>query len=112
MSSGCMPVSIRRHPSTASASIGKNTRARTTCPASPRRGSRKRLPLRSFSQPAGVGFQPHQMLADRLEMLLAPPQLLRDRMDIAESPLEWVVVNDRRRAGRLIERVDDFDPGV
>src|SRR5258707_14476630 len=59
-----------------------------------------------------MGFEAHKMLAARLEMLLPSLQLLRARMDVAEPPLERVVVEDRRRAGRLVKRVNDFDPGM
>src|SRR5271166_2571061 len=46
--------------------------------------------------------------ADRLVMRLPPLGLLRGRMHVAEAALERAVVEDRRRAGAVIEGVDDL----
>src|SRR5271166_4194523 len=53
-------------------------------------------------------FEAEQELPDGLEMLLAPLQLLRDRVDIAKAPLERVLFEDRGRSGGVIGGVDDL----
>ena len=47
------------------------------------------------------------MPCDRLEMPLGALHLLRDRVDIAKAALERGGVEDRRRAGGMVELGDD-----
>src|SRR3954454_1158922 len=51
-------------------------------------------------------------LADRLEMRLARLDLLRQGVDVAEAPLERRAEEDRRGAGRLVDRVGDVERGA
>src|SRR5438445_366384 len=89
-------------------SAAPTTTARPTAPT----GKNRFMFSTSLSQPTGVGFEAHQILADRLEMLLPPLQLLRHAVDVAEAALERVLVEDRRRARRLIEDIDHLQRGV
>ena len=54
-----------------------------------------------------VGVEAEEILADRLEMLLAALHLLRDGVDVAEAALERVLFEDRGRSGGMIGHVDD-----
>src|ERR1700722_1131467 len=54
------------------------------------------------------GARPKRTSADRLVMRLPPLGLLRGGMHVAEAALERAFVEDGRRAGAVIERVDDL----
>jgi len=60
------------------------------------------------SQPAErVGFEAEEVLADRFEMLLPALQLLRDGVDVTETALERVLLENRGRSGGVIGGIDD-----
>ena len=62
-----------------------------------------------FSQPHQiVGFEAEQVSSDRLVMLLAPLQLLRHGVDVAQPALERIVAEDRGGPGGVIGGVDDI----
>ena len=52
-------------------------------------------------------FEAEQELPHGLEMLLPALDLLRHRVDVAEAPLERVLLEDRGRSGGVVGGVDD-----
>src|SRR5712671_2551625 len=64
------------------------------------------IAVRAESQEGGVRRQPQHELADQLEMRRAAVQVLGDRMDVAEAPLEWLQGEHGRGAGRAVATVD------
>src|SRR5690349_12324424 len=55
--------------------------------------------------PAWVRLAPEQKQPDRLQMRPPTLHLLRDAVDVSQPPLERLMVEDRRRAGLMIDAV-------
>src|SRR6516165_7744692 len=70
--------------------------------------SSQEFPNRLESEHRRIRREAEEDTADRLVMRLSPLGLLRGGMHVAEAALEWAVVEDRRRAGAVIEGVDDL----
>src|SRR5439155_23780459 len=66
------------------------------------------LPAWSKGEHRAFRFETQQHLAHAFEVSLPTLILLDDRVDVAEAPLEGIALENRRGAGRMIGRVDDF----
>src|SRR5438105_3714124 len=71
------------------------------------------VPMRAKSmnapglQERGIGLDPEHELTHRLEVRLAPLELLGHRVDVAEPAIEGAVDEDRGRAGGVMRDVGD-----
>ena len=85
---------------------GRSPIVRVSCAAEIRESIQGRVP--SKSEHRAFRLKAEKNLTDGFEMRLTALILLDDRMDVAEPPLEGVALEDRRRAGRTVGRVDDI----
>src|SRR4051812_680287 len=84
-----------------------------TTASRPRPSTRSRRGSPPANKPSAeesiLGVAVQHDLTDRLEVRLARLDLLRQRVDVAEAALERRAEEDRRGAGRLVDRVGDFE---
>src|SRR6202023_3850217 len=64
--------------------------------------------FRTLSEHPSFRRQAQKNLADGFEMDRAALSLLGAGVDVAQAALEWVLVEDRVRAGEVVDRRDDI----